>query len=144
MSPQKVHTVLLLEDDPREAILVQRDLQLATSAKFEFDHVLYFRDALARLAEQPYDAMISDLGLPDISGIETVRQIRKLAPDLPLIVLTGCENDQTAIESLREGAQDFLVKSELSLDGKSKLERSLRYAMNRQAIHSENCRLLAL
>ena len=90
---------------------------------------------IAELAEdkKAADIVLLDLGLPDAQGLEAVRRARAVAPGVPLVVLSGIDDERMAIEALHDGAQDYLVKGQI--DARSLL-RSLRYAIERKSLQS--------
>lgn len=117
-------TVLLIEDNPADARLMQEllpELQLETAPRLA--------DGLDYLARQRPDVILLDLYLPDSQGVETVRRLRSTAPDVPIVVITRFENQDMGIQSIHNGAQDYLVKGEI--DSRT-LQRSIRYALERQ------------
>ncbi len=125
--------ILLVENNLGDVRLLQ---ELAGAAEFPFEivHSKSFASALEVLANGGPDVVLLDLGLPDAKGSDAVRRIRDAAPDLPLVVLTGVDDETLAIESLKEGAQDYLVKGNI---GSNSLRRALRYAMERQRVQLE-------
>jgi signal transduction histidine kinase len=92
-------------------------------------HVESMGDAEVHLAKAATDLIILDLGLPDAQGLEAVRRARAAAPRVPLVVLTGQNDELIAIQALQEGAQDFLVKGQIEAYG---LVRAIRYAIERK------------
>ncbi len=122
-------TVLLVEDNFADAELVQDSLEKAREASFNVEHVEQLTPALARLALGGIDVALVDLTLPDSSGMATYQAIRAAAPNVPIVVLTGLEDEQIVIEMLHQGAQDYLLKSEME---PKLLARSLRFAIERQ------------
>lgn len=101
--------VLLLEDNPADARLVQERLH-DTATEIEWDVAAgLWQTSPQRLAKA--DCALIDLGLPDASGLDTIRRIRDMAPELPIVVLTGTDDEATGAAALRSGAQDFLVKN---------------------------------
>ncbi len=128
-----VVSVLLVEDNPGDARLFQ---ELAGAAEFPFEivHRETLAGALEVLADSKPEIVLLDLGLPDAKGLEAVRRIRSAAPDPPLLVLTGLDDETLAVESLKEGAQDYLVKGNI---GSNSLRRALRYAVERQRVQLE-------
>jgi signal transduction histidine kinase len=87
------------------------------------------RDALAALPDRP-DCVLLDLGLPDSRGLDTLQAVLRAAPEMPVVVLTGTEEEELADQALRAGAQDFLDKAHLKPDS---LGRALRHALDRAA-----------
>jgi signal transduction histidine kinase/HPt (histidine-containing phosphotransfer) domain-containing protein len=122
--------VLLLEDDPADARLVEHMLRRISRPGFIVETCGRLAKATARLAEGDVDVVLADLSLPDSSGLATLTALTGAAPDLPVVVLTGNDDDVLAIEALKHGAQDYLVKGRG--DG-FMLSRVVRYAIERKA-----------
>ncbi|MBC7952576.1 MAG: response regulator [Rhodospirillaceae bacterium] len=122
--------LLLLEDDPADARLVQHMLRRIQRASFAVEVTGRLSQATKRLAEGEFDVVLADLSLPDSSGLKTLTALTEAAPHLPVVVLTGNDDDGQAIEALKHGAQDYLVKG--SGDG-FMLSRVIRYAIERKA-----------
>ena len=120
--------ILLVEDEPSDRLLVTRFLKLELP-NVQLQTAVRLSRALEMVKEEEFHVVISDLSLPDASGLECVVQIRELAPHLPLVVLSGLSNESIALEALKKGAQDYLVKEKV--DG-TILGRALRYAMERK------------
>ena len=128
MSPQPIR-VLMVEDNEGDAILLREALAEAGTGRFELVHVQRLSEALERLDEEVYDVVLLDLGLPDSHGLETLVVARAEAPAVPIVVLTGFEDETLAISGVRKGAQDYLSKGHLD---SRMLSRSLRYAIERK------------
>jgi two-component system cell cycle response regulator len=124
-------SLLLLEDNPGDARLLREGLSEIHGATFEITHVQTLSHALDRLAHGVYDVGVVDLGLPDAKGLQVVREVHDIAPEMPLLVLTALNDEAFAVQSLQEGAQDYLVKG--NVDGDA-LWRALRYAMERHQL----------
>lgn len=120
--------VLVIEDDPGDADLLHEMLSEVQSAAFQVDRAATLQAGLERLAKGGIDAVLVDLGLPDSQGLETFGKIHEQALDVPIIVLTGLDDDTVALQAVRNGAQDYLVKGQV--DSKM-LSRVLRYALER-------------
>ncbi|MBI3861175.1 MAG: response regulator [Planctomycetia bacterium] len=120
--------LLLIEDSPDDALLIQELLADARQTEFEVHHADWLRLALERLAQGELDAVLLDLQLPDSRGLDTFRSVQKAAPGLPVVVLSGFEDETTALTAVQEGAQDYLVKGHVSTPV---LERTVRYAIER-------------
>lgn len=131
--------VLLVEDNQDDAFLIERMLDKASSSYYEFrvDHCDSLSEARKYLNYHEPDVILLDLGLPDGRGLEAVSSIMSLASTIPLMVLTGLEDEKVAIESLQKGAQDYLLKGKITHNS---LGRSLRYAIERK--RSEEARSL--
>ncbi len=140
MTEGKIH-VLLVEDNPGDARLVEEMLKEGGADDFALTHVESLRDALSIVSPGCGNQVILlDLGLPDETGLETLRRIAPFAEDASVIVITGHQNEQLGVEALKQGAQDYLIKGQI--DGRH-LRRILRYAVERQQSQLE-LRSLAL
>src|SRR5688572_15333127 len=103
--------VLHIEDDAGEALLLAETLKgVPLSARWEGVRAETLEKGLAQVRRGGFDAVLLDLGLPDSQGLPTLRAVRQLDPDIPVVVLTGLEDEETALQALRDGAQDYLVK----------------------------------
>jgi signal transduction histidine kinase len=122
--------LLLIEDNPGDAGLVRAALSEASTDEWRFDllRVERLSEALNILKDQTVDLILLDLSLPDAHGVETVVQIRDAAPTLPIVIMTGLDDQAVAIEAMRMGAQDYLVKGQV--DGEW-LARAIRYSIER-------------
>ncbi|MBA3658856.1 MAG: GGDEF domain-containing response regulator [Gemmatimonadales bacterium] len=126
--------VLLVEDNPADAYLTRRVLSELDMLSTRVEVVDRIANARTRLAEGGVDLVVLDLSLPDGQGVETFRRIRESAPTLPVIVLSGLEDEAVALEAVRWGAQDYLVKGRFN---GQLLGRSVRYALERQKLQSQ-------
>ncbi len=126
--------VLLVEDNPGDARLFQRMLAGVTSPRFELTHVERLSKALEHLDSAHCDAVLLDLQLPDAQGFSTFGQVHQHAPQLPVIVLTGLDDESLALTAVREGAQDYLIKGQINTD---LLVRAIRYAIERKRVAEE-------
>ncbi len=129
--PRKTVTVLLVEDDPVAAGLFHAQLHADIGVRFEFELADSLEKALELLREKPLDVVVLDLMLPDSEGIESLETIRAEAGPLPIVVLTGLDDEEVAVRAVERGAQDYLVKGEIS--GRM-ISRSLLYAIERQRL----------
>ncbi len=124
--------VLLIEDDPDDAMLIQRYLSNAPKVRCEVTHVDLLKKGLEYLQDGGFDVVLLDLGLPDApTGLDTFKKAHAHAPQVPIIVLTGHDDDEFAIEAVQKGAQDYLVKGQVT---GVLLGRSIRYAIERQKL----------
>jgi two-component system cell cycle sensor histidine kinase/response regulator CckA len=121
----KVH-VLLVEDSPTDAMLTETFLP---PARFQVRHASRLSEALQLLGPNGFNVVLLDLGLPDSQGLETLRALRARQPFIAIVVLTGHDDEELAIEALQNGAQDYLVKGRVHNDV---LGRSIRYAIERR------------
>ena len=123
--------LLLVEDNPGDARLLREMLIEAGAHKTELTQAENMSEAEKLLAERLFDIVLIDLGLPDAQGLEAVRRARAAAPRVPLVVLTGLDDESLAAQALQEGAQDYLIKGQIETRG---LLRALRYAIERKAM----------
>ena len=120
--------ILLVEDNPADADLIGEILDEANETQWSLVHVERLKEALKCLSENHFDVVLLDLSLPDKQGLGTVAQTYQAAPDLPIVVLTGLNDKVIALEALREGAQDYLVKGKID---SNLLVRAIRHAIER-------------
>jgi diguanylate cyclase (GGDEF)-like protein len=125
----KTIKVLLVEDNPADARLVREQFLDIEANDFELCHVDSLGEAYAALQLQEFDVMLLDLSLPDSQGINAVNHILNLAPQLPIVVLSGIDDAELSLQAVQAGAQDYLVKGQG--DG-NLLNRALRYAIERK------------
>jgi signal transduction histidine kinase len=121
--------VLLVEDNPGDARLLRETVADADPAgAFTIRHVASLAEALTVLDLELFDVALLDLSLPDAHGLEVLEQVHGRAPALPIVVLSGSDDQDLAVSAVSEGAQDYLLKRHLHGD---LLVRSLRYAIER-------------
>jgi signal transduction histidine kinase len=128
--------ILLIEDDEDDRVLMRDMLEELRPRLGGIDLVMAptVPEAEARLHRDSFDLVLSDLSLPESRGVETVRRVIRAAPDVPVVVLTGLQDETTALEALRLGAQDYLVKGTIQ---PPLLFKTLRYAIERNRLLSE-------
>jgi signal transduction histidine kinase len=125
------HThVLLIEDNPGDADLVRLRLVEGNSA-VDVSCVNRLADGLASMAKQAPSVVLLDLNLPDSHGADTFRKVLEKAPGVPVVILSGQDDEVLAMKALHQGVQDYLVKGDIT---SSHLERVMRYAIERQAL----------
>ena len=107
-------TVLLVEDNPGDASLIRRMLS-TINGHFQVIHVTKLSEGLEQLQKGDVDLVLLDLGLPDSSGLETLTRTRAQAPHVPIIVITGMAERETAVKALNQGAQDFIAKERVDV-----------------------------
>lgn len=134
MKTDRETTVLLVEDDDVDAQIVRRALAAASCSanaiqKFSVVHCTALNPALEQLGKAEPDVVLLDLNLPDSSGKQTVTTLLEACSRVPVIALTGMEDDQLALEAVRCGAADFLCKSNID---SSSIVRAVRYAIERR------------
>jgi serine phosphatase RsbU (regulator of sigma subunit) len=120
--------VLLVEDNPGDAVLIRAMLAGQPDACFELTGVTRLSAAHEALEEPGFAVVLLDLSLPDSQGLATLRALRGAGPHLPVVVLTGTDDEALAAQAVEEGAQDYFVKGQTT--GRE-LVHSLRYAVGR-------------
>lgn len=142
---QHVMNILMIEDSSAEAQLIEEYLHGLSEFRYQLEHRASLTEGLEAIASSQVDAILLDLGLPESSGIETLRKVRQAAGLLPIVVLTSHGDDALALAAVQEGAHDFLVKGETDAD---RLARSLRYSIERtrgeMALRESEVKLLKL
>jgi len=131
MSMDSIKTLLIIEDNPGDARLLREMLRENGAYMAELIIAQTMSEALSCLGKHPVDIILLDLGLPDAEGMAAIRRARAAAPGIPLVVLTGLDDEVLAAQSLQEGAQDYLIKGQIETRG---LLRSLRYAAERKRL----------
>jgi len=126
--------ILLVEDNPGDARLLQEQLRDALAGAYVLAHAASLGEAVAELGRRQFDVMLLDLSLPDTSGLDTVVTADAAAPDLAIVVLTGLNDEEIAVDAVRRGAQDYLVKGQFEA---TLLIRSLKYAIERKRLNQE-------
>ncbi len=129
--------ILLIEDNLAEVRLLQEVLKGVSRQRFTLTHAQRLRDGLQQLAPcpeaespaSPFEIILLDLTLPDSQGLASLDAVIAQTPGIPIVVLTNTNDDELAVEAVRHGAQDYLVKRQLTQDS---LVRSLRYAIERK------------
>lgn len=129
-------SVLLVEDNELDAMLVQGALQTASHTQigpdgYVWEWTMTMRETLETLAARRFDLVIVDLALPDSTGVETLERVREAARGAAMLVITARDDYATAKAALALGAQDYLVKGEFTFPS---LERALRYSLERKAL----------
>ena len=127
MNLEGIH-VLLVEDNPGDARLFQELVRDTGAGHLRLEHVTRLSTALDRLSNGKFDVVLLDLSLPDEQGLTTLTRTHAHAPSVPIVVLTGLDDEALAVKAVRAGAQDYLVKGRVDGD---LLVRSMRYATER-------------
>jgi len=123
--------LLLIEDNESDAILVRELLKRSTWLTIRVAWAKSLAEGLAQLSESEFDAVLVDLGLPDCQGAAAFMRVHEHAPEVPVIVLTGLDDDSVALAAVHAGAQDYLTKGSLR---EELLSRSVRYAIERHKV----------
>jgi signal transduction histidine kinase len=126
-----INTILLIEDNLGDARLLREMLGEQGSHNIELTHVQCMSDAEKYLSQRAVDMILLDLGLPDARGLSAIRRAHAAAPSIPLVVLTGLDDESLAKQALQEGAQDYLIKGQIEARG---LLRALRYSTERKRL----------
>lgn len=137
--------VLLVEDNPGDAYLIKFLLKESLTAEFQVKNAGHLAKGLDLLENEDFDVILLDLQLPDSHGIETLEKVQQHVLHIPIVLLTGLDDEAFALEAVREGAQDYLVKGKIESD---LLVRTLKYAIERkqaeQMIRRRNMELALL
>ncbi len=120
--------ILLVEDNPGDARLVREELKEEGGGTFDVSCVESLAAACESICAEHFDAVLLDLNLPDSQGVETFSRLHERAPHLPILLLTGLEDEVLGLRAVQEGAQDFLGKGEIR---GNLLARSILYAVER-------------
>lgn len=127
--------ILLIEDDTGDADLLREFLELAECFHSGIVHVKTLQEGLSYLSSQHvkscFDIVLLDLSLPDISGLATIEQAVQATSNIPIVVLTGLDDEQIAVHALRAGAQDYLVKDKVNEDI---LGRTIQHSIERKQL----------
>lgn len=121
--------ILLVEDDPEDAELVQGALDEVKGLAFSLTRAWRFAEALEILDHESFDLVLLDLWLPDASGFDTLAGVRGRSPGVPVVVLSGLDDESFGIDAVRHGALDYLVKGRVDA---ACLARSIRNAIDRR------------
>lgn len=121
--------ILMIEDDTGYARLIEKIITEIEGSPFKFRRVENLEKGLAFLSKEEVDVILLDLLLPDSEGLFTFLKTYNAAPDIPIVVLSSLEDDETALLAIREGAQDFLYKGIVNT---SVLVRSVRHSVERK------------
>jgi diguanylate cyclase (GGDEF)-like protein len=126
--------ILLIEDDQGDADYLREILFEKGDNLFKVECVPRLHEALAKISERPYDIILADLSLPDSRGLDTFTKVQQNSGKLPVLILTGLNDDESALNAMRQGAQDYLVKGQFTGDF---LRKSIRYAIERNKVRQE-------
>ena len=132
-------SLLIVEDNPADVLLIEEQLSEAPRNHYDIAVAETLAEAIERLKTSDIDVVLLDLSLPDSSGLDTVRTLITKYPGVVIIVLTGLQDEQVALQTVRYGAQDFIEKKQIT---SSLLHRSISYSMERKKASQEKERLL--
>ncbi|MGB9980531.1 response regulator [Methanobacterium sp.] len=126
--------ILLIEDNREDAIIIREMLKETLNISFELNHVDRLKTGFESLFNNPFDVLLLDLNLPDSWGFDTFIRTYDQAPELPIVIMSGFDDEDVAVKAVREGAQDYLIKGQI--DGRL-LARSISYAIERKETEKE-------
>jgi CheY-like chemotaxis protein len=135
MTHIELRPILLVEDSPSDAFAI-RTLLEGYSKQYPITHVERLSEALTRLTQEEFAVVLLDLSLPDSTGLDTIRAIQTQLLQVPIIVLTGLDNEEIGIKAVQEGAQDYLIKGQFVAGA---FIRSINYAIERHP-YDKTCR----
>jgi diguanylate cyclase (GGDEF)-like protein len=124
----KTIKVLYVEDDIDHAILISELIEEIKNVHYKLTHVQRLDEALVELDNDNYDIILLDLSLPDEQGVNTISRVCEKAPDIPVVVISGTDDETMATKALQKGAEEYLVKGKVKSHS---LSRILRYAIMR-------------
>jgi diguanylate cyclase (GGDEF)-like protein/PAS domain S-box-containing protein len=131
MEKRPAKIILLIENDPEEALLIHKMLNDQGTFLFELAHVDSVGDAKTYLTTHSVDIVLLDLGLTDPHGLDVVRSVRATAPRVSIVLLASADDEQIAIQAIQEGSQDYLIKGQIE---SRELLRALVNAAERKII----------
>ncbi|MHA1823447.1 MAG: response regulator [Promethearchaeota archaeon] len=134
LTSKKTISVLIIEDNPGDARLIKEMLKEATQFDINLIEYSTLSNGLEELIKNEIEVILLDLNLPDCSGLNTISIIHEKVKNIPIIILTGRDDELLAIQSLKLGMQDYLVKGKID---PTLLERSILYAIERQKVKQE-------
>ncbi|MBE0431493.1 MAG: response regulator [Dehalococcoidia bacterium] len=137
MSSKTIST-LLIEDNPGDRRLIREMLAEASSMTFDVRYADRLQAAVEYLSQNRVDVILLDLGLPDSQGLETLKKVYAQASELPIVVLTGLNDEMIGVQAVNEGAQDYLIKGQVDTH---LLCRAVRYALERKQAEQRERRL---
>jgi PAS domain S-box-containing protein len=130
---KQISKILLVEDNPRDVKLIREMLSKADNFN-NINNVKKLKKTLKYLEKNKVDIILLDLELPDSRGFDTFKKINPQTPNIPIVVLTGYEDEELAVQMVNKGAQDYLIKGQINGE---LLSRSIRYAIERKKIEDK-------
>lgn len=128
MEKNKIN-ILYIEDNPDDVAIIDEMLEEKFDMAYSLAHADLLATGLERLGQGGVDIILLDLSLPDSHGFTTFQEVKKRAKNLPVIVMTGLDDENTARKTVQDGAQDYLVKGQVNAN---LLMRAIRYAIERE------------
>ena len=126
--------ILLIEDNKEDVVIIREMLKETSNISFELNHVDRLKTGFESLFNNSFDVLLLDLNLPDSWGFDTFIRTYDQAPELPIVIMSGFDDEDAAVKAVREGAQDYLIKGQI--DGRL-LARSISYAIERKETEKE-------
>ena len=136
-SASEIIKVLQVEDNAGDARLLRERLLSVPGARFQVQTLERLAEAVERLRHPGVDVVLLDLSLPDSQGMETIMRLHTHAPDIPIVALSGMDDQSIIEEAVKLGAEDYLVKGAFSTDI---LRRTIRYAIDRRRLREDLAR----
>ncbi|MFO7773568.1 MAG: response regulator [Dehalococcoidia bacterium] len=131
-------SILLVEDNPGDRRLIREMLAEASDFTFDVRYADRLQAAMEYLGQNGVEVVLLDLGLPDSQGLETLRKVYAQVPEMPIVVLTGLNDEVVGVQAINEGAQDYLIKGQVETQ---LLRRTIRYAIERKQAEERERRL---
>ncbi len=131
-------SILLVEDNPGDRRLIREMLAEPSNVTFDVQYADRLQAAIEYLGRNGVEAILLDLGLPDSQGLETLRKVYAQVSELPIVVLTGLNDEMIGVQAVNEGAQDYLIKGQVDTH---LLRRTIRYAIERKQAEERERRL---
>jgi len=126
--------ILLIEDSKEDTVIIKEMLNETSKIPFYLTNVNRLKTGFEKLFQESFDVLLLDLNLPDSWGFDTFIRTYDQSPELPIVILSGFDDEDIAVKAVREGAQDYLIKGEI--DGRI-LSRSIYYAIERKNIEKQ-------
>ena len=121
--------IILIEDNPGDSRLIVEYLKDCKNSEYEIIDFISLNSFFAKADGLSMDVILLDLSLPDSKGLDTLDKVINRFPQIPIVILTGLDDEEIAIKAMRQGAQDYLVKNEINT---ILLNRIIRYAIERK------------
>ena len=131
-------SILLIEDNPGDRRLIREMLAEAGNVAFDVQYADRLQAAMEYLGQNGVEVILLDLGLPDSQGLETLRKVYAQVAEMPIVVLTGLNDEMVGVQAINEGAQDYLIKGQVDTQ---LLRRTIRYAIERKQAEERERRL---
>lgn len=125
---RKSKRILIVEDDDKFVRVLSKQLE---RNNYEVSHCGKLSDFNETFVREKFDLVLLDLGLPDSTGFKTYKKVSEIVSDIPVVILTGLDDEEVAVGAVKKGAQDYLIKGEV--DNRTLL-RSLDYAVERSRL----------